>query len=229
MQRWGGFLCIKDRGQGSSWLRAGIKPWCLRRLWHPSPSLVPHVTELGVPMQALVLSWPGEHVLSPRHGKHRWERPRFLAGRTNKELERLEGKSHPGLSPWGIPPPRHSVGDAGLSIIPVGSSLVPQVHPQPWGHNVGVLGVALNVGGPPTPQGTAPAQGAMGSPQLLHPPGRFGVCSPKSGGSLGTPHLSCPLPGSRSAWCSRIIYSGAPGNPLAANGSPWFLSWAAGG
>lgn len=164
--------------QRSPWLHAGIKPWCLLWLWHPSPSLVPGGCRVWCSHAGLWCfpDW-GERVSSPRHGKKYWERPGFLARKINKELEWLEGKSHLGLPPGAS----HVVSNVGLGIL-VGSIPAAQVPPQPWE-------LAKESG---SPLGSAPAQGAVGSPELLHPSGSFGLCIPKDGVLPGVPLLSHP-------------------------------------
>lgn len=82
-----------------------------------------------------VFSWRGERIPSHRDGKSDWERPHFLARRTNKELQCLEGK----IPPQDIPLCPGS-GDMRLSI-PAGPSWHLQCLPQPWGCTIEGFGV----------------------------------------------------------------------------------------
>ena len=193
---------LRTVGLGSAWLRASIKPWCLGWLRRLSP--VPGAAGLGVPVLGCrVFLAGGERVPSPRRGKKPLGEALF-PGREDKQGAGAAGREQPPrAAPLGHPRPVPGGGHAGFRI-PAGPSCRPKCTPSPGD-------VVWGSWGPP--QGTAPARG---SPQLLCPRGSFGLCNPKCGGLLGTPRVSH----SGSAGCSGVIYSGAPGNPLAVSGPP---------
>lgn len=206
----------RTASEGSFWLRPGIKPWCLRRLWRPSPSLVPGAAGLGVPVPGRgVFLAGGSMSRAPGMEKNTGRGPVSWPGGQTRNWSVWKGKATLDFPP-GASPPVPWCGGCGAQH-PGGSVLAPRVHPQPrWGSWA-------------QPQSGEP----WDSPQVLHPLGSFGHCNPRGGGSPGTtptpPTLQLGLPGSGSAWCSKIIYSGAPGNPLAASGSPRSHSQAAWG
>lgn len=165
---------VKDRGQGSSWLRADIKPWCLCRLWHLAPPWSPVPRGSASLCRAAVFSWPGEACPEPQTWK-KTPGEALFPGQEDKQGAGAAGKEKPPrASPLGHPPSTPWHGGTQGSASQQGPSWHPKCTPSPrktaWG-SWAPLGAQPQPGEPRNPPSSCTHLAALGSatPKVVAP------------------------------------------------------------